>query len=389
MALQKDRKRIFVSGLGKMSVREIEPTPGATFLDVGYLGGSVLNRELMQEEVMNEDGFVIDVLTHSEKCQLSTQLHQTSIDEINLIKNASSKVYAVRYDGVLNRQKSHYQYYSFEQARILASIERSYEVGLKPLPMISKSIKKAELAYDVPLFYLVEANGELFIDRCNLWLDARQGLNSGTVYLLDHSGFARHGVLTATSLWQTTTTPERFIRLNGTNQSVNMGNILNDDGSADFAIECWLRIPAADGTTHRLLAKKSALSDNTAGFMFYRGNDNKIVFKLSSGAASVMVASSSSVLQNAWTHIMVAIDRNGNGQIYLNGAANGSAVSVAAIGTGTNALNYYVGRDNAEGFGQIDIAMVRHHLYGADLLPSNIASIVLSHYNAEKAYYGL
>jgi hypothetical protein len=42
MALQKDRKRIFVSGLGKMSVMELEPSAGTSFSDIGYLGGTTL-----------------------------------------------------------------------------------------------------------------------------------------------------------------------------------------------------------------------------------------------------------------------------------------------------------------------------------------------------------
>jgi hypothetical protein len=332
---------------------------------------------------------VIDILTHSEKCQLSTQLHQTSIDEINLIKDASSKVYVIRYDGCLNKEKDWYQYYAMEQARILASLEKPFEVGLKPLALIAKAIKKAELAYDVPLFYIIEAQGELSVDKCNLWLDARQGLNSATVYLLDHSGFARHGVLSDSTMWQTTTSPNRFIRFDGTDDSVCLGNILNDDASADFAIEVWFRIPAADGTQQEILAKKSVISNDTAGFALYRNSSNKIIFKMSSGAASVSLTSSSSVLQNVWTHVMVTIDRNGNGQIYINGAADGSAGSVSALGSATNTLNYDLGRENTSLFGQVDIVTVRHHIYGAGGLPSTIATIALSHYNAEHEYYGL
>jgi hypothetical protein len=388
MALQKDRRRIFVSGLGKMSVMELEPSAGTLFSDLGYLQNTSFAREITQEDIISEDGFVTDSLTHSEKCNISTNLQQTGIDEISFLKDAVGKVHVVRYDGCLDRLKTKYQYYCLEQAKFDPSINKSYEVGLKPLAYLAKAIKKADLAYDVPLFYLVEANGELSVDKCNLWLDARQGLNAGTVYLLDHSGFARHGVLSATTLWNTTTTPNRFIRFNGTADYATLGDVLDDDGTADFAIECWVRICGADGTLQEIISKRAGVTDE-AGYHLIRTTGNKIEFEIGDGSApTATITSTSSVLHEVWTHILVAIDRNGNGQIYINGAADGAAVDVSTVGNGTNAVAYYLGRLGT-GYGEVDIVTVRHHIYGAGGLPTTIASIALNHYNAEHEYYGL
>ena len=46
------------------------------------------------------------------------------------------------------------------------------------------------------------------------------------------------------------------------------------------------------------------------------------------------------------------------------------------------------GRDETN-FGQIDIDTVRHHTYGAGNLPADIDTIMLRHFNGERAYYGV
>jgi hypothetical protein len=167
-----------------------------------------------------------------------------------------------------------------------------------------------------------------------------------------------------------------------------MGDVLDDDASAEFAIDMWVRIHGADGTQQEIMSKKSLVSDHSAGFAFYRSTGNKLVFVHSDGDSTVTLTSAADVLHDVWTHIAVTIDRNGNGQLYVNGAANGSAASVASQITGTNALNYYIGRDGTN-FGELDCGMVRHHVYGAGLLPSTIATILSNHYTGEKAKFGL
>ena len=388
MSLQKNRQRIFVNGLGKLSLVELEPSVGTSFLDAGYLQGSALVREVMQDDIQSEDGYIVDSLTHSEQCQISTNLLQSSIDELNLIKDSASKVYAVRYDGCLNREKTYYQYFCMEQARLIANLQKDFSVGIKPLPMMCKSIKKADLSYDVPLLYLIEARGELSVDKCNMWLDARSGLNTGTLYMLDHSGFARHGLLNATTLWTAGTTPERFIRFDGTDDYITLGDILDDDGTADFAIEFWFRCTGADDSLQEIISKRAGSTDE-AGYHVIRTAANKIEFEIGDGSApTATVTSTSSVLHEVWTHVFISVDRNGNAQIYINGAADGAAVDVSGVTSGTNAVAYYIARF-ASGYGEIDMAVLRHHIYGAGGLPTTIAAIALNHYNAEHEYYGL
>jgi len=391
MSLRKDRQRIFTRGLGKMSVREIEPSESTIYVDIGYLGGTVLTQEFVTEDLVTEDGYVFNSLAHSENCQLTTNLQQTSIHEINLIRNADARVYSVRYDGALNPERNYYQYYCMEQAKIIANLQRNFETGLKPLSLTVKAIKKDYTLYHIPLFYLIEARRELSIDKCNLWIDAKQDLNLNTIYCLDHSGFARHGIFTQPSFWGFDTGLSlRYIAFTtaGTDY-MNLGNVLNDSTGIDFGIECWLYITGANNSQQIFLHKKQVITDNTAGFALYRNATNKIVFRLSSGSGSAEIVSSNSVMQNTWTHVFVAINRNGNGQIYINGSADGSPVSVASIGSGSNSQNYIVGTSISGLNSAFRFTTLRHYIYGTGGLPLNIATIVSNHYNAERGYHGI
>jgi len=189
------------------------------------------------------------------------------------------------------------------------------------------------------------------------------------------------------AIWQQGT-PAEFLRFDGTNDELNFGDVLDDDASADFVIECWVRVQGADASLQEIFAKKSAYGDNTAGYALVRTTGNKIAFKVAGGASNAEVVTSASLLQNVWKHVAVTIDRNGNMQTYLNGVADGTPVSVSAIPTAQNALNLYAGRDGTN-YGQVDTGDVRVFTFGAGGLPSDIATTLLDHYNAEKSFYGL
>lgn len=388
MALTRDRRRIGAKGLGKLEAREVSPSTGTNFDDLGPLDGTDIEDIHETEEVFDERGDLQDVLEKQHVVRFSSALLQNGIDELDFIKTASGKVHSLRYSGMMNPTR--FQYYCFEQVRINPSLVRGFKPGKQPLPLKAIALKQDDSVFDTPEYYFYEGLAKIRTAFLQLWLDANRGLNAATAKLLDISGFARHGALSSdfATIWQTGSNPDRFLRFDGTNDEVNLGNVLNDDGSADFALECWVKITGADGGLEEILAKKSLVSNHTAGFALARDASNQILFKLSDGAASASVVSSATLLQNVWKHVMVFVDRNGNGQIYLNGAANGAAVSVASIGTGTNAGNLYLGRDGTN-FGQVDIRGVRFYTFGAGALPTDAAAIALDHFNAEKAQMGL
>ncbi len=97
MALQKARTRINVKGGGLLKLREISPSQVDAFVDAGYLGGSGLNDEHSMIEIVDEVGNLIDALSGSRIAKFTTTLKQSTLDEINLIKNANGKYYDMYY----------------------------------------------------------------------------------------------------------------------------------------------------------------------------------------------------------------------------------------------------------------------------------------------------
>jgi len=97
MALQRDRTRQDVNGGGTLKLRQISPTPSDTFLDVGYLGGTDAEDAHSIIKWIDEVGNVINAQTGQRECGLKGILYQTSIDEINLLKNARGQYFDLYY----------------------------------------------------------------------------------------------------------------------------------------------------------------------------------------------------------------------------------------------------------------------------------------------------
>lgn len=101
MALEKSRLRINVKGGGTLRIRELSPTPSNTFLDVGYVTTDTLLDEPTMVDSIDEVGNFIDTKSGAQKVTWKTVLKQTSIDEINLLKNAVGKYYDLFYSVLL------------------------------------------------------------------------------------------------------------------------------------------------------------------------------------------------------------------------------------------------------------------------------------------------
>lgn len=391
LVLGKNRLRSFVRGLGNMQVREREPANDPNFSNVGYLKNTTTTDEPTMVDIMPETGHMIDYKMQSRKTGGNTNLQQTGIDELNLIRQAEGKIYAVRYHGVQDEQGTAFLYYCFETVRLNPTISQNYQPGERLLPLAWVGLKDESLQYDLPEYYLIGTNGEIEIEKLQLWLDSRQELNLATARVLDVSGFSRHGLISSdfATIW-TLGGEIRFLRLDGVNDAVDHGNILSMNGTDDFAFEAWVRPQGADGVEQEIMGKKADYATNSAGWGITRHVVNGIGFKISDGAVSAQILSANgTVLQNVWKFLRVSIDRNGNGQIYLNGIASGAPVSVAGIGGGSSSSDtLYIGRIGSL-FGQVDIASVRVYNYGSGGLPANDAAIALRHFNAEKSFFGL
>lgn len=386
MGLLKSRSRFSNRGLGNLEVREVSPTNDAAYQNLGYLEESNIADIEEVDVIKDENGSVQNALPAQQASRMTSKLLQVSIDEINYIKNSSTKFHSVRYNGMAN--EGLFQYFCFPYGRIIRKIERQFVRAKQNIPFEFLGLKQ-EATYDIPEFYMAEAAGKIRPENLQLWINPRSinAYNSLTAKVLDISGFERHGDLNSdfAAIWQAGTTPERFLRFDGVNDQLDLGNILNDDGTSDFMIEAWIRIQSADGGVNNILGKKTD-AGTSAGFIFRRQASNSLDLVIADGTTATTI-SAGTVLQNVWKHVAFAIDRNGNGTGYLNGVA-GAPVSVASINTATNALSLFIGR-TAFSFSPSDISMLRYHKYGAGLLPADIATIIANHYNAEKSYHGL
>ena len=389
MGLLRDRTRFWPHGLGTVELRQVSPTPDVDHTDIGYIDESTIEDLYEIEKRFDETGSMTNVLEKSRAVAVRTKLLQVGIDEMNLIKNSKGMKFSLRYRGV-SKETGRFQYNAFDQVVLNRSLAREFKTGPQSIPLEAFAIDLSDvIGIADPVGYVYESAGQIRTAGLQLWLDARLGYGNTTAKALEISGFARHGTLNnPVNIWQVGGTPSMFLRLNGSTDEVNFGNILDDDNSGDFIIEVWFAPKGSNGVQEELLVKKSLVSDNTAGWAVYRTSGNLMAFRIGSGAGSAVATTSGTVLQNTNKHFAVTVDRNGNAQTYLNGAADGSPVSVAAIGTGSNALNVFLGHDGTN-YGQYDVTVLRIYRYLTGGLPADAATMIANHYNAERAYFGL
>jgi hypothetical protein len=385
MGLEKNRQRIFAKGIGNLEVKQVEPTSAAAFDNAGYIKSSTITDEFGMVDVQDETGNVVQSLPQTRKVTGEHQLMQSSAEEFALLTGASEKIHVVRYSGLTSSGK--FQYFMFPSVRITPGFTAAYEVGERLLPLKYTAIIDSSLGYDVPPYVMVEAEREIRTANLQLFVDPKYDLNVATAKLLDLSGFGRHGTVSPSGDVATIWGQADILRFDGTDDAVAFGDVCNLDADDDFFLELWLRVPAANASAQEILAKKSA-SGTSAGYSLVRTSGNKIQAELGDGTDHPTVTSSADVLQNVWTHVALAGNRAGNAQLYINGAADGSAVSIVAVGDMTNAIDLTIAKLST-GYGQIDMGALRLYNFGASGLPSDIATIAARHYNAEKSHYGL
>jgi len=244
MAFGRDRNRLFLKGLGTCEVLEIEPTPATEFAELGSLDESGVERAVERVVVGDENGAVQNVLDQESADRFSTSMLQTSIDEIAFKRDATSKIYAVRYSGLTRPDR--WQMFCYERARLDSGVMLRFGRAIRKLPLTATSLDQSDqLGYSVPTMYMAEARARIRTTGLQLWLSPRLGFNVATERVLDISGWGRHGQLNAdfATIWQASAAPERFLRFDGANDQLNLGNILNDDRSEERRVgkECRSR----------------------------------------------------------------------------------------------------------------------------------------------------
>jgi len=385
--MAKNRRQIFVKGLGNLWVRQIDPVVETAFTDVGFLQDTKFTDAYDMEEIKDEAGNYIDTLEHGQTVTIETNLLQSAKAQIDFKKNAAAQYHAVRYEGM--ESVASYKYFCMEQARLIPGADLDFKPTLRKVPLMVKALKQVDPTFNIPMYHLIEATKRIYADSINLWIEPRYLLNTSTNRILDASGFGYHGTLSAdyATMWQTGSTPTGFLRFDGANDVLDFGDVCDVADTTDFGIEFWVRIQGANASLQEILSKKAA-DAHEAGYRFVRTTGNKIAFKLSDGAASATFTSTSNVLINVWTKVGIYVDRTGNAQMFINGVADGSPVDFSGVGNADCADTLQVAQF-AGGFGQVDIGGLRIHLYGVDSLPADFATREASHFAGERDFYGV
>lgn len=209
-----------------------------------------------------------------------------------------------------------------------------------------------------------------------------------TTKLYDASDLRVTGALNNGPTWGTA--PDGVsskLTFDGVNDYADFGDCIVDTGLPDLLIEMWVKINAADGGFVYPMSKKAVFGDTTAGFGFYRNTSNSLILRIADGTLS-KECSAGAFTQNVWAHAAFTIDRDGFVKGYKNTSLAETSTSIASFGTFANTAPLYLGR-SASTYGNVDIGMFRVYNFGTGGLPSNIATIIADHYNAEKTIFGL
>ena len=207
------------------------------------------------------------------------------------------------------------------------------------------------------------------------------GYFSDDFYLYDASKNRKVGTLYGGPTWGTA--PDgvnSILTFDGVNDYADFGNILNDDGVSDLLIEFW-----AYGGDLNMFGKRSGWMSGVGWDVLMASPGQR--FYLSDGVNSV-VCSWDVVATSGWNHYAIAVDRNGYARAYRNSVQYGGNQDVSSVvGSCENSNSFTIGKIDI--YGVFPLGALRVYNFGAGGLPSNIATIISNHYNAEKSIFGL
>ena len=161
---------------------------------------------------------------------------------------------------------------------------------------------------------------------------------------VDKSGNGNTGYLNGFT--STTTKPGiigQALEFDGVDDSVDVSDdaaLRFDAGTEDFSVFVWFK-KGRLATNEGLVTKLD--SDNDGWRLNTRSNNT---FRCS--VNTIDVVSGSTITDTKWHFIGCTIDRDGNGQMYLDGVANGSVVAISSEVMATTA-SVFVGTEQAGG----------------------------------------
>ena len=101
-------------------------------------------------------------------------------------------------------------------------------------------------------------------------------------------------------------------------------NLRFDSSTQDFSVFAWVKRASATSDDY-IVSKEEAAND---GWVILIDATNDLV---TCSVNSTDVSSSLAITDTNWHHVGCTVDREGNGQVYIDGKANGSAVATSGI----------------------------------------------------------
>jgi hypothetical protein len=187
---------------------------------------------------------------------------------------------------------------------------------------------------------LLDYNGNLLStenkhleDGLVLWYDKLIDADSGLI--TDKSGNDINGTLTSI-----TNRDDGLLYFDGSDDYISSNiNPIKEEGS-HLTISLWIK-PKYTKQYMYLINQASSLYKSYYLYIV-RANNNKIVFKISSGTYTYSISTSDKIIFNKWTHILCTYD-NTIMKIYINGKLSNFSYSSMIINTSSN--NFIIGTD--------------------------------------------
>jgi hypothetical protein len=177
------------------------------------------------------------------------------------------------------------------------------------------------------------------------------------------------------------------ITFDGTDDYINLGNILDQNGSDSFTVSCWFRLNIVN-QNHAIFAKEENIP-NYLGYMIYVRADNRFALALINDITTdaFIVGSTTTANSNQWYNLTVTYSGtklNTGVKIYVNSVieTNNYILGTTLVGSTSNSLNTRIGSRDSNGVplnGRISNVQV----YNRVLLQTEI----LQNYNALKSRY--
>lgn len=147
-----------------------------------------------------------------------------------------------------------------------------------------------------------------------------------------------------------------------------------DLGTSDFSLGCWMNLTASWPASSQFMLGRGS-PDTGGGFEMFLVGGSANSFTSRIGAVSVIGSGATTISGTGWHFVVVTMDRDGNGQWYVDGATHGSATSIASeSATNINsASSLYIARRSAGGY--FDGSLAETFICTSLLSPATVAAL--------------